>query len=222
MPSDDFLGRIHKASPRAALAMDDESNVHVTYEAEEPCDPVLACFDSGTRPGEDAPKDPSSFVDRLYNYLAGPYRRVPVDRPLQRSSSPYGLTYEQATRPGIFEVGLDGRPVEADEEIFVDVDDLDDEDVVAAEREVEPDELDEASPLKKGAVRFASPAPPADEPSASPPPPADEPAVRLESGTTPALGDRTQVQAYLDASTPGKFEELGDESPGLRLAYPPP
>ncbi|KAH8095784.1 hypothetical protein JL720_3110 [Aureococcus anophagefferens] len=30
------------------------------------------------------------------------------------------------------------------------------------------------------------------------------------------------VQAYLDASTPGKFEELGDESPGLRLAYPPP
>ena len=218
MPSDDFLGRIHKASPRAALAMDDESNVHVTYEAEEPCDPVLACFDSGTRPGEDAPKDPSSFVDRLYNYLAGPYRRVPVDRPLQRSSSPYGLTYEQATRPGIFEVGLDGRPVEADEEIFVDVD----EDVVAAEREVEPDELDEASPLKKGAVRFASPAPPADEPSASPPPPADEPAVRLESGTTPALGDRTQVQAYLDASTPGKFEELGDESPGLRLAYPPP
>ena len=215
--------------------MDDESNVHVTYEAEEPCDPVLACFDSGTRPGEDAPKDPSSFVDRLYNYLAGPYRRVPVDRPLQRSSSPYGLTYEQATRPGIFEVGLDGRPVEVDEEIFVDVDDLDDEDVVAAEREVEPDELDEASPLKKGAVRFASPAtpPPADEPSASPappadepsaatPPPADEPAVRSESGTTPALGDRTQVQAYLDASTPGKFEELGDESPGLRLAYPPP
>ena len=198
--------------------MDDESNVHVTYEAEEPCDPVLACFDSGTRPGEDAPKDPSSFVDRLYNYLAGPYRRVPVDRPLQRSSSPYGLTYEQATRPGIFEVGLDGRPVEADEEIFVDVD----EDVVAAEREVEPDELDEASPLKKGAVRFASPAPPADEPSAATPPPADEPAVRLESGTTPALGDRTQVQAYLDASTPGKFEELGDESPGLRLAYPPP
>ena len=139
--------------------MDDESNVHVTYEAEEPCDPVLACFDSGTRPGEDAPKDPSSFVDRLYNYFAGPYRRVPVDRPLQRSSSPYGLTYEQATRPGIFEVGLDGRPVEADEEIFVDVD----EDVVAAEREVEPDELDEASPLKKGgetAVRFASPATP--------------------------------------------------------------
>ena len=198
--------------------MDDELNVHVTYEAEEPCDPVLACFDSGTRPGEDAPKDPSSFVDRLYNYLAGPYRRVPVDRPLQRSSSPYGLTYEQATRPGIFEVGLDGRPVEADEEIFVDVD----EDVVAAEREVEPDELDEASPLKKGAVRFASPAPPADEPSAATPPPADEPAVRSESGTTPALGDRTQVQAYLDASTPGKFEELGDESPGLRLAYPPP
>ena len=193
--------------------MDDELNVHVTYEAEEPCDPVLACFDSGTRPGEDAPKDPSSFVDRLYNYLAGPYRRVPVDRPLQRSSSPYGLTYEQATRPGIFEVGLDGRPVEVDEEIFVDVDDLDDEDVVAAEREVEPDELDEASPLKKGAVRFASPATP---------PPADEPAVRSESGTTPALGDRTQVQAYLDASTPGKFEELGDESPGLRLAYPPP
>ena len=189
--------------------MDDESNVHVTYEAEEPCDPVLACFDSGTRPGEDAPKDASSFVDRLYNYLAGPYRRVPVDRPLQRSSSPYGLTYEQATRPGIFEVGLDGRPVEADEEIFVDVD----EDVVAAEREVEPDELDEASPLKKGATGFASPATP---------PPADEPSVRLESGTTPALGDRTQVQAYLDASTPGKFEELGDESPGLRLAYPPP
>ena len=204
--------------------MDDESNVHVTYEAEEPCDPVLACFDSGTRPGEDAPKDPSSFVDRLYNYLAGPYRRVPVDRPLQRSSSPYGLTYEQATRPGIFEVGLDGRPVEADEEIFVDVDDLE-EDVVAAEREVEPDELDEASPLKnETAVRFASPSPPppADEPSAETPPPAGEPAVRLESGTTPALGDRTQVQAYLDASTPGKFEELGDESPGLRLAYPPP
>ena len=207
--------------------MDDESNVHVTYEAEEPCDPVLACFDSGTRPGANASQeDPSSFVDRLYNYLAGPYRRVPVDRPLQRSSSPYGLTYEQATRPGIFEVGLDGRPVEADEEIFVDVD----EDVVAAEREVEPDELDEASPLKKGletAVRFASPAtpsppPPADEPSAATPPPADEPSVRLESGTTPALGDRTQVQAYLDASTPGKFEELGDESPGLRLAYPPP
>ena len=212
--------------------MDDESNVHVTYEAEEPCDPVLACFDSGTRPGANASQeDPSSFVDRLYNYLAGPYRRVPVDRPLQRSSSPYGLTYEQATRPGIFEVGLDGRPVEADEEIFVDVD----EDVVAAEREVEPDELDEASPLKKGATGFASPAtpPPADEPSASPPPPADEPSaatpppadepsVRSESGTTPALGDRTQVQAYLDASTPGKFEELGDESPGLRLAYPPP
>ena len=190
--------------------MDDESNVHVTYEAEEPCDPVLACFDSGTRPGANASQeDPSSFVDRLYNYLAGPYRRVPVDRPLQRSSSPYGLTYEQATRPGIFEVGLDGRPVEADEEIFVDVD----EDVVAAEREVEPDELDEASPLKKGATGFASPATP---------PPADEPSVRLESGTTPALGDRTQVQAYLDASTPGKFEELGDESPGLRLAYPPP
>ena len=200
--------------------MDDESNVHVTYEAEEPCDPVLACFDSGTRPGEDAPKDPSSFVDRLYNYLAGPYRRVPVDRPLQRSSSPYGLTYEQATRPGIFEVGLDGRPVEADEEIFVDVD----EDVVAAEREVEPDELDEASPLKKGETDepSASPPPPADEPSAETPPPAGEPTVRLESGTTPALGDRTQVQAYLDASTPGKFEELGDESPGLRLAYPPP
>ena len=178
----------------------------------------LGCFDATS--GDEGCDEGRSVVDRIYDMFFGEYREVPQPSSdaTRSSSSPYGLTYDQATRPVDF--GPEEETAAGVEEV-VDVD----VEVGFPEEEVELEAPEEVVTLPAGDAvpEEERPGPEPDKSHEGPRAGGPEDALTPVPSPVARVDAQEQIQAYLDTQTPGKFDDLGDTQPvALELAYPLP